>query len=125
MNSYSPWMPGAAQHPNAAVLTNSLDTQYSAKVIAHITADRNASAGKPLPHVPFSNLLSWFTGGGASMAPHILWDPFTGEFAQFFPAWSRSLSVKNGPNGEQTNRYGKFVIQIEAVFFPYCEVNGK
>lgn len=125
MTTYEPWMPGAAQHPNSEILANSLHQEMSAKVIAHITADRNASAGSPLPHVSFESLLSWFTGGGKGMAPHILWDPFTGQFAQFFPAWSRSLSVLNGPNGEQTNRYGKFVIQIEAVFFPHTEYNGK
>lgn len=125
MNAYSPWIPGIWERPNGQILANSLETQYAPKVIAHITADRNATAGNPLPHVPFESLLSYFMGAGAGMAPHILWCPLTGKIAQFFPAWSRSLSVKNGPNGEQTNRMGKFVIQIEAVFFPHCEFEGK
>ncbi len=125
MTSYEAWMPGVAQYPNSEILANSLQQNLPAKAIAHITADRTASASRPLPHVPFESLLSYFRNGGASVAPHILWCPFTGKFAQFFPAWSRSLSVMNGPSGQQTNRMGKFVIQIEAVFFPYCDYNGK
>jgi hypothetical protein len=102
------------------------DQQYPAKAIAHITWDRNASAAKPADLVPFANLKSYFSGSGAGMAPHILWSPFTGEFAQFFPADSRSKSVVDLAGGTRTNRAGKVVLQIEALFFPYCRTpDGK
>ncbi|MFG2970910.1 peptidoglycan-binding protein [Streptomyces sp. NPDC048288] len=117
------WMPGAVKTDVGDHAP--CDTQYPAKAIAHITWDKNASAAKPVDLVPFANLKAYFTGGGAGMAPHILWSPFTGEFAQFFPADSRSKSVVDLSGGTRTNRAGKVVLQIEALFFPYCRVDGK
>ena len=117
------WMPGA-QHCDVGDHAPT-DGQYPAKAIAHITWDRNASAVKPADLVPFANLRAYFTGGGKGAAPHILWDPFGGQFAQFFPATSRSKSVVDAAGGTRTNRAGKVVLQIEALFFPYCQVNGK
>ncbi|PBC80190.1 hypothetical protein BX265_5028 [Streptomyces sp. TLI_235] len=75
--------------------------------------------------MPFDDLLSYFSGDGAGMAPHILWDPFTGRTAQFFPATSRAKAVKNLPGGVETNRKGDICIQIEILFFPHCRVNGQ
>lgn len=72
----------------------------------------------------FHNELGWFTGGGRDVAPHLLWDPFTGEIAQFFPADSRSLSLQNA-GSVRTNRTGKYNIQIEIVFTEGETVNGK
>jgi peptidoglycan hydrolase-like protein with peptidoglycan-binding domain len=72
----------------------------------------------------FHNELGWFKGGGKNVAPHILVDPFTGEIAQFFPADSRSLSLKNADT-VRTNRTGKYNIQIEIVFTKGEIVNGK
>lgn len=118
------WMPGAKKIPSSN--TAPTDKQYPAKAIPHITWDRNATAAKPADIVPFSALESYFsTGGGKGSAPHILWDPFTGECTQFFPASSRSLSLVDNASGTRTNRAGAVVIQIEALFFPYCRVNGK
>jgi hypothetical protein len=117
------WMPGAMR---ADVGDHApCDAQYPAKAIAHITWDKNATAAKPVDLVPFATLKSYFTGGGRGMAPHILWDPFHGTFAQFYPANSRSKSVVDLAGGTRTNRAGKVVIQIEALFFPYCRVDGK
>jgi len=117
------WMPGAVR---ADVGDHApCDTQYPAKAIAHITWDKNATAVKPVDLVSFANLKAYFTGGGVGMAPHILWDPFHGTFAQFYPADSRSKSVVDLAGGTRTNRAGKVVLQIEAVFFPYCRVDGK
>lgn len=96
-----------------------------AKAIAHITWDRNATASKPADLVSFANLRDYFRGGGAGVAPHILWDPFHGTFAQFVPANSRSKSLADAAGGTRTNRAGKVVIQVEALFFPYCRVDGK
>jgi hypothetical protein len=91
-----------------------------AKAIAHITWDKNATAAKPIDLVPYENLRDYFSGGGKTVAPHILWDPFTGRFTQFVPANSRSKSLVDLAGGTRTNRAGSVVIQIEALFFPYC-----
>jgi hypothetical protein len=117
------WMPSAKKFDLGD--HGDCDPQYGAKAIAHITADRNASKLKPQEWVPFANLLEYFRNGGAAVAPHILWSPFTGDFAQFQPANSRSKSLRDLSGGIRTNRAGKVVIQIEAVFFPYCTYNGK
>jgi hypothetical protein len=118
------WMPGAIRSDVGDHAP--CDTQYPAKAIAHITWDRNATAAKPQALVPFADLLGYFTGSGIGVAPHILWDPFGGRFAQFYPADSRSKSVVDLAGGTRTNRAGKVVLQIEALFFPYCKApDGK
>ncbi|MFF3363598.1 peptidoglycan-binding protein [Streptomyces misionensis] len=117
------WMPGAerADVGNHAPT----DQQYPARAIAHITWDRNATAAKPADLVSYASLKSYFSGSGRGVAPHILWDPFEGRFAQFFPADSRSMSLVDASGGTRTNRAGKVVLQIEALFFPYCRYGGK
>lgn len=117
------WMPGAERHDIGDHAPT--DQQYPPKAIAHITWDRNATAAAPQDWVPFDSLVSYFTGGGAGAAPHIIWDPFSGRIAQLFPADSRSKSVVDTAGGTRTNRAGRVVIQVEAVFFPYCRVNGR
>lgn len=117
-----PTLPGAEQHPlDAAPMAG----DGGARVIWHITWDRNATAAAPADLLPFDNLAGYFAGGGRGSAPHILWDPFTGRTAQFFPATSRSKSVINAPGGVETNRKGNVCIQVEVLFFPYCRVDGK
>ncbi|MGR6999949.1 peptidoglycan-binding protein [Yinghuangia aomiensis] len=91
------------------------------RAVWHITWDRNGVQ----PLVPFSTLRQYFSTGGAGMAPHLLWNPFTGEIVQFFPANSRALALANGPNGQKNNRVGAHCVQIEILFFPGCVVNGK
>ncbi|TAK82633.1 MAG: hypothetical protein EPO09_21560 [Aquabacterium sp.] len=100
------------------------DQQYPPKAIGHITWDRNATPKAPQDLVSFNKLRSYFTGSGVGVAPHILWSPFTGEICQFYPADSRSKSVVDLAGGTRTNRAGKVVIQVEALFFPYCRVDG-
>lgn len=117
------WMPGAMKRDVGDHAP--CDSAYPAKAIAHITWDRNATAAKPAALVPYENLVSYFAGAGAQVAPTILWDPFTGRFTQFFPASSRAKSVVDNTGGTRTNRAGKVVIQVEALFFPYCVVDGK
>jgi hypothetical protein len=95
------------------------------RVIWHITWDKNATAGAPAPLVSFTNEVQYFATGGEGDAPHLVWNPFDGRTAQFFPATSRSKSVINAPGGVETNRKGNVCIQIEILFFPYCQVNGK
>jgi hypothetical protein len=107
------WMPGAARHAvgNVGVMSGG-----PARAVWHITSNAHDWT--------FKNELGWFTGGGAAVAPHVLWDPFTGEVAQFFPADSRSLSLQNDGT-VKTNRTGKYCVQIETVFTAGETVNGK
>ncbi|MFJ7422722.1 peptidoglycan-binding protein [Streptomyces uncialis] len=117
------WLPGAERYPLSD--TAPTDDEYPPKGLWHITWDKNASAAKPAPLVPFNNLVKYFTGAGKASAPHLLWDPFTGRVAQFYPASSRSKSVADRPGGTRTNRAGKVLIQVEQLFFPHCQVGGK
>lgn len=117
------WMPGAEVHDLGDHAPT--DQQYPPKAIAHITWDRNATAAAPQDWCSFDSLVRYFTGDGASAAPHIIWDPFTGRIAQLYPATSRSKSVVDTPGGTRTNRAGRVVIQVEAVFFPYCRYQGR
>ncbi|OKI67576.1 peptidoglycan-binding protein [Streptomyces sp. MJM1172] len=115
------WMPGAEV---LDIGDHAPTDGGTAKAIAHITWDRNATKAKPLDLVPFATLRSYFSGNGKGSAPHILWDPFTGRIAQFVPANSRSKSLVDTPGGTRTNRAGSVVLQVEALFFPWARVNG-
>jgi hypothetical protein len=116
------WMPGAQR---LDIGDHQPCDGGPAKALAHITWDKNASAAKPIDLVPYENLRSYFSSGGRGVAPHILWDPFTGQHTQFVPANCRSKSLADAPGGTRTNRAGSVVIQVEALFFPYCRVDGK
>lgn len=107
------WMPGATRR---AVGNTGTMNGGPARAVWHITSNDDDWT--------FKNELGYFTGGGAGVAPHLLWDPFTGEVAQFFPADSRSLSLQND-GAVKTNRTGKYCIQIEIVFTEGETVNGK
>ena len=117
------WLPGAERYPLGD--TAPTDTQFPARAIWHITWDKNASAARPSDLLPFNRLVSYFTGSGKASAPHLLWDPFGGRVAQFYPATSRSKSVVDAPGGTRTNRTGKVCIQVEQLFFPHCRVGGR
>jgi hypothetical protein len=107
------WMPNTSRHSLGN--TGAMDGG-PARATHHITSNENDHT--------FANEFGWFTGGGAGVAPHILADPFTGQRAQFFPADSRSLSLKNAGD-VRTNRTGKYNIQIEWIFTEGEVVNGK
>lgn len=107
------WMPGATRHAVGNV--GAMDGG-PARAVWHITSNSKDWT--------FRNELGWFTGGGAGVAPHLLWDPFTGELAQFFPADSRSLSLQNAGD-VRTNRTGKYCVQVEIVFTEGETVGGK
>ncbi|MDX5563777.1 peptidoglycan-binding protein [Streptomyces sp. ID05-04B] len=113
------WMPGATR---LDIGDHQPTDGGPAKAIAHITWDRNATAAKPLDLVPYQDLRSYFSGSGKAVASHILWDPFVGRFTQFVPANCRSKSLVDQAGGTRTNRAGSVVIQVEALFFPYCRV---
>lgn len=112
------WMPGATRHTvgNVGAMNGG-----PPRAVWHITSNDTDWTLK--------NELGYFTGGGADVAPHLLWEPFTGEVAQFFPADSRSLSLQNATDSKgnqvRTNRTGRYCIQIETVFTAGEIVNGK
>ena len=107
------WMPGASKHS----VGNTGDME-GGKPRATWHATSNAT------NWDYSDHVGYFSGGGAGVAPHLLVDPFTGEIAQFFPADSRALALRNA--GEvRTNRTGKYNIQIEVVFTKGETVDGK
>lgn len=116
------WMPGASK---LDIGDHAPTDGGPAKAIAHITWDRNATKAKPQALVSYENLRSYFSTGGKAVAPHVLWDPFTGRVTQFAPANSRSKSLADKAGGTRTNRAGSVVLQVEALFFPYCVVGGK
>jgi hypothetical protein len=115
------WMPGATR---LDIGDHAATDGGPAKAIAHITWDVNATAAKPADLIPYERLRSYFAGSGKASAPHILWDPFTGRITQFLPANSRSKSLADEAGGTRTNRAGSVVIQVEALFFPYCRVGN-
>lgn len=118
------WMPGATR---LDVGNHAPTDGGPAKAIAHITWDKNATAAKPVALVPYETLAEYFgkNSSGRAVAPHVLWDPFTGRITQFVPANSRSKSLADSAGGTRTNRAGSVVIQVEALFFPYCRVDGQ
>ncbi|WP_208298506.1 peptidoglycan-binding protein [Streptomyces liangshanensis] len=116
------WMPAAERHD---IRDHAPTDGGPAKAVAHITWDRNATEAKPQALVPYDRLRTYFTGAGKGVAPHVLWNPFDGKLCQFVPATSRSKSLADGPGGTRTNRAGSVVLQIEALFFPWCVVDGK
>lgn len=113
------WMPGATW---LDIGDHAPTDGGPAKAIGHITWDKSATALRPVDLVSFETLRDYFgkNATGRSMAPHLLWDPFTGRIVQFYPADSRSKSVADQAGGTRTNRAGSVVIQVEALFFPYC-----
>ncbi len=117
------WMPGATR---LDIGDHAPTDGGPAKAIPHITWDENGTAAKPVDLVPYETLVAYFgkNPAGRAVAPHLLWDPFTGRITQFVPANSRSKSLADTPGGTRTNRAGSVVIQIEALFFPYCRVGN-
>lgn len=107
------WLPGAEKHDLG---DRGAMEGGPARATWHTTSNPNDHT--------FKNEKGWFTGGGRGVAPHLLWDPFTGEIAQFFPADSRALALKNAGD-VRTNRTGKYNIQIEIVFTEGEKVDGK
>lgn len=107
------WLPTAVRHNigNTAPMNGG-----PSRVTHHTTSNTNDHS--------FANESAYFASGGRAMAPHFVADPFTGQIAQYFPADSRALALQNAI-GEQTNRTGKYNIQIEWVFTQGETINGK
>ncbi|MER8030751.1 endolysin [Streptomyces bauhiniae] len=116
------WLPGATR---LDIGDHAPTDGGPAKGVPHITWDKAATAARPVDLVPYEVLRTYFSGTGRGLAPHLLWDPWTGRVTQFVPATSRSKSLADRPGGTRTNRAGSVVLQIEALFFPHARVGGQ
>ena len=105
------WLPGAVRSPQPGAVK--LDTSLPARVTWHITSD--VDPGKTQPQ--FAGVSAYLKNAG--YCPTIMWDPFTGEVEQYYPAnvGARALKVWN----EDGARH----IQIEVLFSRGAYRNGK
>lgn len=105
------WLPGAVRSPQPGAVK--LDTSLPARVTWHITSD--VDPGKTQPQ--FAGVSAYLKNAG--YCPTIMWDPFTGQVEQYYPAnvGARALKVWN----EDGARH----IQIEVLFSRGAYRNGK
>ena len=105
------WLPGAVRSPQPGAVK--LDTSLPARVTWHITSD--VDPGKTQP--AFAGVSAYLKNAG--YCPTLMWDPFTGEVEQYYPAnvGARALKVWN----EDGARH----IQIEVLFSRGAYRNGK
>jgi len=104
-------MPGAVQVPQPGGVT--LDTALPPRFVWHITWDAlKADGSQPDMEAVSDYLIS------KGYCPHIMWNPFTGEMLQYYPAsvGSRALMYND--------QDGAVCVQIEVFFTPGCVVDG-
>jgi hypothetical protein len=107
MNDYCP---GAIRALQAGGVT--LDTSLPPRAVWHITWDALVAGKQPAQDAVDSYLQR------VGYCPHILWNPFTGEIKQYYPASVGARALK------YNNQDGKACIQIEVFFTPNCIVDG-
>lgn len=105
------WMPGAKHEPQAGGVT--LNTSLPPRATWHITWDAVSNGVQP----PFGNVANYLKNAG--YCPHLMWNPFTGEIVQYYPAnvGGRALNA--------WNEDGAVNIQIEVYFSPGVVNNGR
>lgn len=105
------WLPGAvrSQQPGAVKLNTSLP----ARATWHITSD--VDPGKTQPQ--FAGVAAYLKNAG--YCPTIMWDPFTGQIEQYYPANVGARALK------AWNEDGARHIQIEVLFSRGAYRNGK
>lgn len=108
MNDYCP---GATQSPQSGGVT--LDLSLPPRGVWHITWDVLDAYG----HQPQMSAVGRYLER-MGYCPHILWNPFTGEIIQYYPAsvGGRALMYNN--------QDGTACVQIEVFFTPGCIVDG-
>jgi hypothetical protein len=106
------WLPGATRSPQSGGVT--LDKSLPPRAVWHITWDRLGADGSQPKFSAVSNYLK-----NVGYCPHIMWNPFTGEIEQFYPASVGGRALK------YNNQDGQVCVQIEVFFTPGCIVNGK
>ena len=105
------WFPGAVRSPQPGAVK--LDTSLPPRVTWHITSD--VDPGKTQP--AFSGVAAYLKN--AQYCPHLMWDPFTGQIEQYYPANVGSRALK------AWNEDGARHIQIEVLFSRGAYRNGK
>ena len=105
------WLPGAVRSPQPGAVK--LDTSLPPRVTWHITSD--VDPGKTQP--AFSGVAAYLKN--AQYCPHLMWDPFTGQVEQYYPANVGSRALK------AWNEDGARHIQIEVLFSRGAYRNGK
>lgn len=105
------WMPGAARQPQPGGVT--LNTDLPRRATWHITWDAVTDGNQP----PMANVSNYLKNQG--YCPHLMWDPFTGDVIQYYPAnvGGRALNA--------WNEDGAVNIQIETYFSPGVTHNGR
>ena len=105
------WFPGATRSPQPGAVK--LDTSLPPRVTWHITSD--VDPGKTQPQ--FAGVAAYLKN--AQYCPHLMWDPFTGEVEQYYPANVGARALK------AWNEDGARHIQIEVLFSRGAYRNGK
>lgn len=105
------WFPGATRSPQPGAVK--LDTSLPPRVTWHITSD--VDPGKTQPQ--FAGVAAYLKN--AQYCPHLMWDPFTGQVEQYYPANVGSRALK------AWNEDGARHIQIEVLFSRGAVRNGK
>lgn len=105
------WMPGASRQPQPGGVT--LNTDLPRRATWHITWDAITNGNQP----PMANVSNYLKNQG--YCPHLMWDPFTGDVIQYYPAnvGGRALNA--------WNEDGAVNIQIETYFSPGVTHNGR
>jgi hypothetical protein len=105
------WMPGAVRDPQPGGVT--LNTDLPARATWHITWDAVTDGKQP----PMANVSNYLRNQG--YCPHLMWNPFTGDIVQYYPAnvGGRALNA--------WNEDGAVNIQIEVYFSPSVINSGR
>jgi hypothetical protein len=107
----SDYMPGAVQIPQPGGVT--LDTSLPPRFVWHITWDALQPDGT---QPEFSAVADYLKG--KEWCPHIMWNPFTGDLEQYYPA---SVGARALTYNDQD---GSACVQVEIFFTPGCVVDG-
>lgn len=105
------WMPGAVREPQPGGVT--LNKTLPPRATWHITWDKVTDGAQP----PMANVGGYLKRMG--YCPHLMWNPFTGEIIQYYPAnvGGRALNA--------WNEDGAVNIQIEVYFSPGVNNAGR
>lgn len=105
------WLPGAVRSPQPGAVK--LNTSLPPRATWHITSD--VDPGKTQPQ--FAGVAAYLKNAG--YCPHLMWDPFTGQVEQYYPANVGSRALK------AWNEDGARHIQIEVLFSRGAYRDGK
>lgn len=111
------WLPGAERRSegNGGSMSGG-----PPRAVWHITWDQLGPGGK-MPG--FDAIMNYLRN--VDYCPHLMWDPWTGRVVQFYPADKSARALANSAGGVETNREGRYCVQVEVFFSPGAVVGGK